>query len=116
MRIIDFSAGLDFRQVDDLLAVSDEDDAAIDRTVADIIADIRRRGDEAVCDYTRKFDQHELTPATIRVSDEEVRDIASGADDELVDILKKAAHNIREFHHQQASESWEFYAGDGIHL
>ncbi len=97
-----------------MLAVSDDD--SVDRTVLDIVADVRLRGDEAVCEYTRRFDQHELTPATIRVTEEEIRDIASGADDELVGILKKASHNVREFHQQEAAESWEFYAGDGIRL
>jgi histidinol dehydrogenase len=116
MRIIDFSSGLDFRQLDELLAVSDDDDSALEHAVLDIISDVRRRGDAAVCDYTRRFDEHELTPATIRVSEEEIHEIASGADDELVDILKKAARNVREFHQQEAAESWEFYAGDGIRL
>src|SRR5262245_4082279 len=115
MRIIDFSSGLDFRQVDELLAVSEEDDA-VERMVLDIIADVRRRGDEAVCEYTRRFDEQELTAATLRVSEDQIHEIASGADDELVDILKRAAHNVREFHQQEACESWEFYAGDGIRL
>ena len=41
---------------------------------------------------------------------------AADADDELVDILRQAAKNVRDFHEQQIEESWEYYAGDGIRL
>src|SRR6185503_11734703 len=116
MRIIDLSAGLDFKQIDELLAGATDDDSNIERIVSDIVADVRRRGDQAVCDYTRRFDEQELTPATIRVSEAEIHELASGADDELVEILRKAAFNVREFHSQEKIESWEYYAGDGIRL
>src|SRR5688572_29432993 len=106
MRIIDLSAGLDFRQIDELLAGSEEEEHEIDTTIAEILHNVKRRGDEALCEYTRKFDGHELTASTIRVSPDEIRERASGADDELVDILKRAARNVRDFHEQQATESW----------
>ena len=64
----------------------------------------------------RVFDEQELTPANIRVSEAEIHELASGADDELVEILKKAANNVREFHEQEKIESWEYYAGDGIDI
>src|SRR5438132_1114387 len=116
MRIIDLSAGLDFKQIDELLASSEDDDMNLERSVLDVVAGVRQRGDQAVCEYTRKFDDQELTPASIRVSESELKEIASGADDELVDILKKAARNVQEFHQQERTESWEYYAGDGIRL
>src|SRR5262245_42595828 len=116
MRIIDLSDGLDFKQVDGLLADSEDEDLQVEQTVLDIIADVRRRGDAALCDYTLKFDDCELTPATIRVRPPEIRERAAGADDELVGILKQATKNVREFHEQQRAESWEYYAGDGTRL
>ena len=116
MRIIDLSSGLDFKQIDELLSASDDEQQATEEAVLDIVSNVRRRGDEALCEYTRRFDEHDLTSASIRVSAEEIRELAAGADDELVDILKKAAQNVREFHEQQAGESWEYYAGDGVRL
>jgi histidinol dehydrogenase len=116
MRIIDLSDGLDFRQVDELLAISEDDDRKLEQKVDGIISDVRRRGDLALLDYTQQLDDHVLTSSTIRVSPDEVREIAAGADDELVDILKRAARNVREFHEQQIIESWEYYAGDGVRL
>src|SRR5215471_19112307 len=116
MRIIDLSAGLDFKQIDELLDSPANEGLHIEHTVQDIVAEIRQRGDEALCDYTRKFDDHHLTPATIRVSEAELKELASGADDELVEILKRSARHVREFHEQEKTESWEYYAGDGVRL
>lgn len=116
MRIIDLSAGLDFRQIDELLESPDDQEAHLEHTVRNIITDVRQRGDAALCDYTRKFDDHELTPAAIRVSQAELKEMASGADDELVEILRKSAQHVREFHEQDKTESWEYYAGDGVRL
>jgi histidinol dehydrogenase len=116
MRIIDLSAGLDFKQIDELLEVSDSDAIRIEHSVRDILADVQQRGDEALSDYTRTLDERELNPAAIRVSKAELKEIASGADDELVEILKRAVRHVREFHEQEKTDSWEYYAGDGIRL
>src|ERR1051325_2039360 len=116
MRIIDLSAGLDFRQIDELLAAPENKEPKLEETVRSIVADVRQRGDAALCDYTRRFDEHEITAATIRVSEAELKELASGADDELVEILRRSARHVREFHEQEKTESWEYYAGDGIRL
>ena len=52
----------------------------------------------------------------MRVPAHEIEEYAANADDELAAILNQAAGNVREFHQQQAEESWEYYAGDGIRL
>jgi histidinol dehydrogenase len=115
MRIVDLSAELNLNEVDSLLA-SDDFQQNIENTVHEIIEDVRRRGDEALCDYTKRFDEFDLTPESMRVYEEDIHRYASGADDELVEILQQAAKNIREFHNQQVEDSWEYYAGDGIRL
>ena len=115
MRIVDLSAELNLNEVDSLLA-SDDFQQNIENTVHEIIQDVRRRGDEALCDYTKRFDEFDLTPESMRVYEEDIHRYASDADDELVEILQQAARNIREFHNQQVEDSWEYYAGDGIRL
>ena len=115
MRIVDLSAELNLNEVDSLLA-SDDFQQNIENTVQEIIEDVRRRGDEALCDYTKRFDEFDLTPESMRVYEEDIHRYASDADDELVEILQQAAKNIREFHNQQVEDSWEYYAGDGIRL
>jgi histidinol dehydrogenase len=115
MRIIDFSKILDLTEVDALLATDDVDNDA-DKRVAAILRDVRDGGDAAVCDYTKRFDEFNLTPELMRVPEQDINRYAEDADDELVDILRKAAKNVRDFHEQQIEESWEYYAGDGIRL
>jgi histidinol dehydrogenase len=115
MRIVDLTAGLDLHEIDLLLA-SDDTEQGVEKTVRGIIDDVRRRGDEALCEYTKRFDEFNLTPELMRVPEEHIHGYASGADDELVEILQHAAGNIREFHERQKQESWEAYAGDGIRL
>ena len=115
MRIIDFSRILDLTEVDALLATDDVDND-VDKRVGAILRDVRERGDAAVCDYTRRFDEFNLTPELMRVPEQDINRYAGDADDELVDILHKASKNVRDFHEQQIEESWEYYAGDGIRL
>jgi histidinol dehydrogenase len=117
MRIVDFTGGLDLHAVDGLIeADGTAEGRGIEQAVAGILQDVRRQGDDAVCDYTKRFDEFDLTPQSMRVPPEHISEFAKGADDELVEILHKAARNIREFHEQQQEESWEYYAGEGVRL
>jgi histidinol dehydrogenase len=109
MRIVDLTARLSFSEVDALLA-EDEGERSVDKTVQGILQDVLERKDRAVCHYTKQFDDYALTPELMRVPGEHIREYAAGADDELVEILRKAIRNIREFHEKQLEESWEYYA------
>jgi histidinol dehydrogenase len=115
LRVIDLSTGLDLRQVDELLA-AEEVAQSVDAAVAAILKEIRMHGDAAVCEYTKRFDGFDLTPELMRVPIQTIETYAADADDELVDILRQAARNVRDFHEQQTEESWEYYAGEGIRL
>src|SRR5919199_1035065 len=61
-----------------LLAMKRETAADVDGQVADIIADVRRRGDEALLDHTSRFDRLDLDPARLRISADEI-EAAAGA-------------------------------------
>ena len=115
MRIVDLTARLSFNDVDALLA-QDETEQSVDKVVQGILQDVRERNDKSVCDYTKRFDGYDLTPELMRVPEEHIREYAAGADDELVEILRMAIRNVREFHENQLDESWEYYAGDGVRL
>ena len=115
MRIVDLSDGLDLEAVDRLLSASDADAEAGARA-SEIIAGVREGGDRALAEYTARFDGFTLESGKIRVTAEEIREIAAGADDELVAILRVAASNVRQYHEEQIQESWEIYGGDGVHL
>jgi histidinol dehydrogenase len=115
MRIVDLSEALDLETVDSLLPVA-AGDTEVSQSIADIVARVRTGGDEALFEYTKRFDGYTLDSAQLRVSKEQLVDYASGADDELVEILKVAISNIRRFHEEQLQQSWEIYAGEGVHL
>ncbi len=118
MRIIDLRTGFDPLEIERLTAAADTTETRdpIDSAVERILADVRKRGDAAVCDYSQRFDRYELTPATMRVTVDEISRHAAAASPGMVEILRAAIKNVREFHLHQADQSWEFYAGEGVRL
>jgi histidinol dehydrogenase len=80
--------------------------AAVEETVAAIIADVRRRGDAALFDYTAKFDRLQLTPATMQVTPEEIDRALAAISQQSLDALKLAATRIADYHRKQKTETW----------
>ena len=76
----------------------------VEETVSAIIADVRARGDEALIDYAKKFDGASLT--SLKVTEEEMAQALSSADPGFLDILERAAANIRKFHARQVRNSF----------
>ncbi|MEA4892602.1 MAG: histidinol dehydrogenase [Peptococcaceae bacterium] len=72
--------------------------------VAEIIADVRRRGDEALFDYCRRFDHNRLED--LRVSGEEIEEALRAAEPDLLESLELAAANIRNFHKRQLRQGF----------
>lgn len=81
--------------------------------VDSIIAAVRERGDEAVLDLEEKFDHCRLTPDTLRVSRQEIEEAYAELDPELIEVMKRAAANIREYHERQKTQSWITTREDG---
>lgn len=77
----------------------------------EIIEQVRTRGDEALREYTKRFDGVELT--RFRVPLAELADAASKLDDGLVRALRQAADQIRDFHERQKQQSWFTVRADG---
>lgn len=75
------------------------DTADLDATVSDILHDVRRRGDAAVLEYTRRFDRVEL-PA-LRVSEAEIEAAEAALDEPLKEAIRTAQANIERFHRAQ---------------
>lgn len=95
------------------LATKREDAPDVDAAVADIIADVRARGDAAVIDLTRKFDRLDLTPETLAFTAGETDAAIAGIDAEERAALELAARRIRDYHARQlpGDESWTDEAG-----
>ena len=73
--------------------------ASTEKTVSEIIADVRKRGDTALYEYSEKFDNAKLT--SLEVSDEEFDEAQRSVDEEFLKILRDAAENIKRFHGEQ---------------
>ena len=77
----------------------------IDR-VNEIIGNVRKNGDAAIFDYTKRFDGAEIDASNIRVTEEEIQEAYELVDQELLDVIRKALVNIREYHEKQRQYSW----------
>lgn len=86
--------------------------ANVEGVVADIIADVRSRGDKALYDYSLKFDKAELS--CLEVSNDEIDEAMSAVEPEFIEILKEAAANIRMFHEKQVRNSFVITETDGV--
>lgn len=95
-------------QFQTLLSAKREDSPDVDDIVADIIRDVRTRGDQAVIELTGKFDRLDLTPETLRFSPEEMADLVAQVPDGERAALELAADRIRAYHTRQlpADQSW----------
>ena len=87
-----------------------------EKTVQSIIADVRESGDKAVIAYEKKFDRCDLTSETLRVSEREIADAYRELHPALVEVMRKAAENIRVYHEKQKRSSWITTREDGVIL
>ncbi|MCI5179834.1 MAG: histidinol dehydrogenase [Candidatus Electrothrix sp. AW3_4] len=83
------------------------------QTVTDILDQVRRRGDEAVVEYTRRFDAPELSLEAFKVSEEEFDQAAESVDEDFMATLSFAAERIRLFHEREMEDSWMMTRDDG---
>lgn len=84
--------------------------------VSAIIDDIKIRRDEAVFEYTKKFDGYDLNADNIIVTEDEIKAAYDEIDDGLVEIIRKALVNIRNYHAKQKRNSWFDATPDGTIL
>lgn len=83
----------------ELIARPQTDNSSLQSTVASVLADVRRRGDEAVKEYEAKFDKANLT--TLAVSDKEIEEAEKLVSDDLKEAILNAKANIEKFHAAQ---------------
>ena len=80
--------------------------------VSEIIANVRKNGDRALFEYCKKFDKAQLT--ALQVTSEEIEEAFNSVDPCFIEILQKAASNIRKFHSRQVRNSFIINDEDGI--
>lgn len=92
--------------LENLLKRSPNSYGKFEASVAAILADVKEKGDEAVFDYTKRFDGADINAANIVVTKEEIDEAYSLVDKQLVEVIRKALVNIREYHAKQKQYSW----------
>lgn len=102
--------------MEDLLKRSPNNYSQYESTVNDILANVKENKNQAVFEYTAKFDKFNLTAENIKVSRAEIEEAYTLMDADLVEVIRKAAENIRVFHMKQLRNSWFDAKEDGTIL
>ena len=84
--------------------------------VARIVREVSVRGDEALFSYTRKFDGHDLTPATVEATDAEKEEALAGVNPQDREVIRLAAARIEKYHRRQIAQGWSMKDEDGAEL
>lgn len=106
IRLDDSSAAFE-QEFRDLLSAKREVSEEVDRVVADIIADVRERGDAAIIDCTQRFDHLALTPQTLRVSSDEIGAAIAACPPAQLAALETARARIEAYHlRQKPQDAW----------
>ena len=102
--------------LENLLKRSPNNYGKFEAAVADILANVKEKGDEALFSYTKEFDKVEVTPETIRVTEAEIEEAYKAVDASLLEVIRKALVNIRSYHEKQRQNSWFDSKPDGTIL
>ena len=106
MRIVTLDESSKQNLLNDLLKRSPNHYGEFIDRVNDIINRVRGEKDAAIFDYTKRFDGAEIDASNIRVTKEEIEEAYTKVDPELIDVIRKALVNIREYHEKQRQYSW----------
>ena len=100
-----------------LLAFEDTQDAAVDATVSGILADVRKRGDEALLEYTRRFDHLDVASvAQLELPKSRLQQALRDLPAVQREPLEQAAERVRTYHEKQLAQSWSYTEPDGTLL
>lgn len=114
MQRLDATAADFDSRLEQLTAWEEELDLAVNDTVRQIIADIASRGDQALLDYTRRFDRREVAGiADLEVDPTRLQQALDNVSTEHRDALEQAAERIREYHQHQLQDSWQYRDATG---
>ncbi len=102
--------------LEDLLKRSPNNYGQYEKGVQEILSRVKEEKDQAIFDYTEKFDHVKIDASTIKVTEEEIKEAYEKVDEELVGIIRKALVNIRTYHEKQRQYSWFDSKPDGTIL
>lgn len=102
--------------LENLLKRSPNNYGKYEMAVAEILEQVKTKGDEALFAYTEKFDQVQISEETIRVTEKEIKEAYDSVDSGLIEVIRKALVNIRSYHEKQRQNSWFTSTEEGTML
>ena len=116
MRIVKLTPESKNNILENLLKRSPNSYGKFEAAVNDILANVRARKDEALFEYTKNFDKADINAENVRVTQEEIDEAYAQVDKDLLDVIRKALVNIRDYHAKQKQYSWFDSKPDGTIL
>jgi histidinol dehydrogenase len=117
MKILDSSQADFFAQLDAMTHYAGALDEEVDRAAANILRDVKHRGDDAVLEFTRKFDRLDApTVASLQLTQAEMKAAYESIDPALRDALNLARDRIESYHRKQLTDGWRYTEADGTQL
>jgi histidinol dehydrogenase len=105
------------RELKALLAFETAQDDDIDQVVANILKDVKARGDAAVLEYTNRFDKTDATSLTqLEIPQAELQAALNSLPADQREALQAAADRVRSYHEKQVMQSWQYTEADGTLL
>ncbi len=106
MRIVKLTNETKNKLMSDLLKRTTDDYGEQETVVKEIIKNIHDNGDSALFEYTKKFDKADINASNVKVTDAEIEEAYGLVDGDLIDVIRKAIKNIKDFHELQKRNSW----------
>lgn len=116
MRIVTLTSETKQNLLENLLKRSTNDYGEYEKVVAEIIEQVKSRKEEAIFEYSLKFDKCELTKETFEVTRAEIEEAYTQIDAHFIEVMKASAANIRAYHEKQKRNSWFGAKEDGTIL
>ncbi|MBD5449855.1 MAG: histidinol dehydrogenase [Lachnospiraceae bacterium] len=116
MKTVRLTADTQKDLLNSLLKRSPNNYSEYEQVVAEIIGNVREKGDQAVFEYTKKFDKWDISADNIRVTEAEIEVAYAAIEEEFVEVMKRSAANIEAFHRKQLRNSWIDTKPDGTIL
>lgn len=116
MRIVELTKETKNNILDDLLKRSPNSYSQYEQAVQEILTAVKEKKDAAVFEFTKKFDKADVNASNIKVTKEEIEEAYSLVDEGLIDVIRKALVNIRDYHQKQKQYSWFDSQPNGVIL
>lgn len=113
MRIVTLTQESKKTLLEDLLKRSPNHYGQYEKTVQDIIANVRTNGDKALFELAHQFDKNNIDANSFKVTEEEIKEAFEQIEPEFIAVMKKAAANITVYHEKQVRQSWIDTKPDG---